>query len=377
MIQPHSRRYIPGQLMAIFRYRKDKSGKIRYQRIVEIQRNGKRIFKSKTFSTKREALDWEKKLVYEIDSGIITKESIKRRKLLDAIQKYISIVLPQKPKNARNVIHHLKWWGEVIGGLQLSHVTPAVLAECRDKLLTEPKTKGGIRENNTVIRYLASIGIVLEYCVKEWLWLPQNPLRSIKKPRVGRGKTRFFDQEEIQRIGALCSASESVYLFPIFILALHSGMRKGEVLSLTWGNIDFKEKEIRLATSKNGEPRDIPMTREVFKILSDLAKDKRVDISGLVFPSPHNPQKPVDIGSTWERVLKKAKIDDATFHTIRHTACSYLAQIGIPPILISRIVGHKDSRTTDRYTHAVKSHMREAMGKLESLIQNGDTCYPN
>ena len=76
-------------------------------------------------------------------------------------------------------------------------------------------------------------------------------------------------------------------------------------------------------------------------------------------------------------MLKKAGIEDATFHTIRHTACSYLAQIGIPPILIARIVGHKDSLTTDRYTHAVKSHLREAIGKLETLIKNGDACYPN
>ncbi len=361
--------------MAIFRYRKDKHGNNRYQRIVELHRNGRRIFKSKTFSTKREALDWEKKLLYEIDAGIVTKESLRRRKLSDAIQKYIDTVLPQKPKNARNVLQHLKWWEGTIGGLQLSEVTPAVLAECRDKLLIEPSSKGKARKNNTVIRYLASISIVLEYCVKEWLWLPQNPARSIKKPRVGKGKTRFFDQEEIQRIRDLCGACDSPHLLPIFILALHSGMRKGEVLSLRWENIDFREREIHLPTSKNGEPRDIPMTEEVFKILSELAKAKQMDIGGLVFPSPSNPQKPIDIKSTWERVLKKAGIEDATFHTIRHTACSYLAQIGVPPILIARIVGHKDSRTTDRYTHAVKSHVREAIGKLETLIKNGDACY--
>jgi integrase len=357
--------------MAIFRYRKDKNGRNRYQRIIEVYRNGKHIYKSKTFNSKREALDWEKKFLYELDAGIITKDSIKKRKLQDAVQKYISTVLPQKPRNAPNVIQHLKWWEEKIGHLQLSDVTPAVLAECRDVLLQEPNAKGNLRQNNTVIRYLASMSIVLECCVKEWLWISQNPMRSIKKPKVGKGKTRFFDLEEVRKIKALCAETDSRLLLPIFILALHSGMRKGEVLSLTWDNIDFKNKEIHLPITKNGEPRDVPMTEEVHQVFSDLGNAKQINISGLVFPSPSNPHKPIDIKSTWERVLEKAGIDDATFHTIRHTACSYLAQIGIPPILIARIVGHKDSRTTDRYTHAVKTHTRDAIDKYETLLKAG------
>jgi hypothetical protein len=128
--------------MAITRTRKDKNGKKRYQRIIEIYRKGKHIYKSKTFSSEKEALNWEKKFLYELDAGIITTDSIKKRKLTDAMHKYISKVLPGKPKNATNVIQHLKWWNEKIGNLQLCDVTPAVLAECRDVLLTEPNSKG-------------------------------------------------------------------------------------------------------------------------------------------------------------------------------------------------------------------------------------------
>ncbi len=357
--------------MATLRIRKNKDGRNRYQIIVEAYRNGKRFFKSKTLNTKREALDWEKKFLYEIESGIVTKESLKKRKLSDAIEKYISLVLPLKPKNARNVIQHLHWWNQEIGHLNLSDVSPSVLAECRDRLLSEKGGHGRPRKNNTVIRYIASIGIVLEYCIKEWLWLTHNPVRSIKKPHVGKGKTRFFDQDEIQKIKTLCAASESPHLLPIFTIALHSGMRRGEVLSLKWENIDFKNKEIHLATSKNGEPRDIPMTEEVFKILSSLAIYKPIDSSHLLFPKKNDVQKPIDIRPSWERVLQKAGIQGATFHTIRHTTCSLLAQMGLSPILIARIVGHKDSRTTDRYTHAVKSHVRQAIDQLELLIQHG------
>jgi integrase len=204
------------------------------------------------------------------------------------------------------------------------------------------------------------------------MWLTLNPARSIKKPKVGVGKTRFFNQEEVHKIKDFCSKSESLFLLPIFTIALYTGMRKGEILNLRWENIDLKNKEICLPTSKNGEPRDIPMTAEVVSSLSEIAHAKQIAISDLIFPSPYNPQRPIDIRSAWNRVLQKAGIHDATFHTIRHTTCSYLAQAGIPRIFIARIVGHKDSRTTDRYTHAEKTYVREAIDKLEVLIQ-GDS----
>ncbi len=201
--------------------------------------------------------------------------------------------------------------------------------------------------------------------------MTQNPIRSIKKPKAGHGKTRIFNHEEIENIQNFCESSGSSYLANIFTIGLHTGMRRGEILSLQWKDVNFKDREINLPMTKNGEPRDVPMTGEVFGIFSKLASSKQTDINGLIFASPNTPNKPVNIQSAWERVLCKAGIADATFHTLRHTACSFLAQLGISPVLISRIVGHKDSRTTDRYTHAVKSHVRDAMNKLETLIQNG------
>jgi integrase len=359
---------ISGLNMGVFRLRKDKNGRNRYQYIIELHRSGRRIYKSKTFDTKREALQWEKKFLYEVDAGIITKESLKKRKVSDGIQKYISTVLSQRPKNARNVLQHLKWWENRIGNYQLSEVIPALCAECRDQLLKEVGPKGKVRKSGTALRYIATMSAVFEYCMKDWMWISQNPLRAIKKPSPGRRKTRFFTLNEISKIYNLCASSNSIYMLPIFTIAIHTGMRRGEILSLRWENIDFPEREIHLPTSKNGEPRDIAMTNDVYKALSELALSNDSRNFGLVFPSPNDPQKPVDIKSTWERVLQKAGITDGSFHTIRHSTCSYLASLNISPTLIARIVGHKDSRTTDIYIDAVKSHRHEVMQQLESLI---------
>lgn len=360
--------------MGVLRIRKNKDGRNRYQYIIELRRNGKKIYKSKTFDTKREAYLWEKKFLYEVDTGIITKESLKKRTVTTAIQKYIANVLPQRPKNARNVLQHLIWWEKQIGQMQLSDVTPALCAECRDILLKEIGPKGKVRKSGTALRYIATMSAVFECCIKDWMWILQNPLRAIKKPSPGRRKTRFFTLEEISKIQNLCATSNSNYMLSIFTIAIHTGMRRGEILSLKWENIDFKDREIHLPTSKNGEPRDIAMTNDVHQALSKLAISNGFSKSNLVFPSPKDPHKPVDIKSTWERILSKAGIHDGSFHTIRHSTCTYLASMNISPTLIARIVGHKDSRTTDIYIDAVKSHRHEVMKQLETLIPVSSQC---
>lgn len=209
---------------------KDKKGKYqtRYQMIINTYKNSRRFYKAKTFNTEKEAKTWEREMLRGIDEGSITKECLKRRRLSDAIEKYISLVLPHKPKNAKNVIHHLNWWNKHIGHLPLSDVTAPIVAECRDRLLSEPSKNGSQRTNTTVIRYLASLSIVLEYCMKEWHWITQNAVRCIRKPPLGKSKTRFFTLEEIVVIQDLCAKSDSPHLPSIFLLALHTGIRKGK-----------------------------------------------------------------------------------------------------------------------------------------------------
>lgn len=349
--------------MGTFRIRTDKQGRKRYQYMIDIRRKGRKFYKSQTFKSKREALNWEKEFLYKVEAGIITKETLKKRTVSDGIEKFIATILSKRQTNQDNVLQHLKWFEEKIGRYQISDVTPAVASDLRDQLLEEVGPKGKIRQPATALRYLASMSAVFQACIKDWMWISLNPFRAIRRPSPGKRKMRTFSIEEIKKIHDACSP----YMQRIFTIALHTGMRRGEVLNLLWENIDFKNKILHLPMTKNGEPRDVPMTNEVHKILLNLlGSEKRAQIAGLVFPSPKNPLKPIDIKSNWERILKQAGITDATFHTIRHTTASHLASLGIHPTLISRILGHKDSRTTDIYIDLIKKHGKEVMDKLEA-----------
>jgi len=360
--------------MGHIRERLDKKGRTRYLMQVEVWRNGRKFFKAKTFSSKREALSWEKKIRYEIDKGIVTQESLRGRKLSDAIDKYTAEVLPHKPKNAKNVAQHLAWWKEEIGKQQLSEVLPALIGDCRDKLLKEPGKKGKQRAPATVVRYLSSLSALFETAIKEWHWLEKNPVRLIRKPSVSNARTRFLSEEETAKLLASCKESRNPFLYPIVALALGTGMRHGEILGLRWRDIDFDKKLIMLEMTKNGSSRYVPMVGLVHQVLTKNAESERID--GLppdptyqLFPSL-NPSRPLDIRHAWDYALKRAGISEFRFHDLRHSCGSFLAMSGASQREIAEILGHRDIRMTLRYTHLASQHLAQALERAnDKFIQ--------
>lgn len=348
------------------RKRKNKAGIQRYQMIVEVWKKGKKYYKSKTFSSEREAKKWGNKIRYEIENGIIDQESLKRRIFKNAAEKYIQEVLPQKPKNARNVEQHLKWWVKEFGHLEIKEITAKLVAERRDKLLKEPSHKKKQRAPATVVRYLSSLSALFETAIKEWHWIEKNPVRMIRKPTVSNSRTRFLSEEEGQSLISSCKKSKNPYLYPVVVLALCTGMRKGEILWLKWKDIDFEKKLIVLEKTKNGKVRYVPMVSSAFQVLKSLfRKETLVEPSYHVFPSL-NPKRYLDIRTAWYFALKRANIKEFTFHSLRHSCASFLAQSGANQRDIAAILGHSDLRMTFRYSHLSIHHLEE---KLERANQ--------
>jgi integrase len=267
------------------RARKDKNGNNRYQMIVEVWRNGKKYYKSKTFSSEKEATRWANKIRYEIDQGIVTKETLKNRKLSCAIEKYIAEVLPHKPKNARNVEQHLKWWGSQLGHLQLSDVSAMEVGECRDRLLKGTTCQNKKRAPATVVRYISSLSSVFETAIKEWHWVEKNPVKMIRKPTVSNARTAFLSEEECKRLLVCCKESRNPYLYPVVVLALSTGMRRGELLGLKWGDVDFERQLIILKHTKNGSTRYVPMVGIALQALKTIFENETIlDRSYHIFP---------------------------------------------------------------------------------------------
>ncbi|HEY4830967.1 MAG TPA: site-specific integrase [Waddliaceae bacterium] len=219
------------------------------------------------------------------------------------------------------------------------------------------------RSNSTVSRYLASLSHVLSIAAKEWQWLTENPCLKVKKPKAPPGRLRYLSKNEMGALFQACQQSKNKYLYLIVLIALTTGARQGEILNLQWTDVDFDNHFLHLRDTKNGENRSVPIAEEIFQMLQQQRKD-----NGLVFPAYKNPLLPCNIRSAWETALKRANIQDFTFHDIRHTTGSYLTMDGASLREVGEILGHKTMQMTKRYSHLSQEHKRKLVGRMEQLI---------
>ncbi len=350
--------------MASIQERKTDDGRTRYR--AQVRLRGAPAL-SASFDRKTDAKRWAQQTEAAIREGRHFKSSeAKRHTLAELIDRYIGNVLPGKPKSRQTQTQQLLWWRQQIGSYTLADLTPALIAEHRDKLAKGITVRKGQRSPATVNRYMAALSHAFNIAAKEWGWLDDSPLRQVRKPKEPRGRVRVLSDEERQRLLKVCEGSPNLYLYPVVVLALSTGARKMEILSLTWNDVDFGRSVIVIHETKNDEPRAIPLTGRAFGLMKNLSRVRRLD-SSLVFPG-RNPQRPIDIRTAWETAVRKADIQDFRFHDLRHCAGSYLAMNGASLAEIADVLGHKTLQMVKRYVHLSEQHTAGVVARMNTKI---------
>lgn len=296
----------------------------------------------------------------------------KRHTVADMVDRYVRDVLPSKPKNSINTQRNLLWWKTQIGNYTLADITPAIIAQHRDALLNSNTTRGTKRSPSTVIRYLAALSHAYTTAMKEWGWVDDTPIRKVTKPTAPRGRVRFLDDDERQRLLSVCNQSKSKYLYAIVVLAISTGMRHGEIVGLRWPLVDLKRGRITLHDTKNGDSRSVPLTSHALEQVQTLSKVRRID-TDLLFPG-HNVQKPIDTRKPWYSALAKANIDNFRFHDLRHCTASYLAMNGASLTEIAAVLGHKTLSMVKRYSHISDNHTSDVVARMNNKIFNQEVA---
>jgi integrase len=322
---------------------------------------------SATFERLTDARRWVQSTEAAMREGRHFKTAeAKRHTLGDLVDRYIKEVLPIKPKNASNSEQHLVWWKSKLGAYALSDVTPALIVKCRNDLLATTTRRGTRMANATVVRYMASLSHAFSLAVKDWQWIDDSPLRKVTKPREPRGRERFLSDNERDALLQACRASTSRFLYTVVVLALSTGMRRGEIMALRWPQIDLVNGRILLFETKNDTSRSVPLAGRALAMMSDLAKVRRIE-SDLVFYSEVGDQ-PVDLTKPWTTALEKAKVPNFRFHDLRHSAASYLAMNGATTIEIAAVLGHKTLQMVKRYSHLANSHTSSVVTAMNEKI---------
>ena len=350
--------------MAYIQERKSDDGKISYR--VQVRLKGYPL-QTATFARKTDAKDWGQRTETAIREGRHFKTSeAKRHTLRDLLDRYSADYLKQI-KSGKDRKRHIEWWNSELGDYTLVDVRPALIAEAKDTLLKGETARGTIRANGTVNRYLSTLSHAFTLGIKEYGWVEENPVLKISKPKEPRGRVRFLgDKERKDLLEACRSISETLYI--AVVIALSTGARKNEVMSLRWKDVDLKKGLIVLHETKNDERRAIPLQGRALELANKLYRQRAIH-TDLLFPSRRHPKtKPIELQKLWEEALAAAKVKDFRFHDLRHSAASYLAMNGASIAEIAAVLGHKTLQMVKRYAHLSEAHTSKVVAAMNAKI---------
>ncbi len=348
--------------MAEIKERVKKNGKKTYTACIRIK-GYKPMYA--TFERKSDAQMWIQDYEPRMKRGKqITDYEATKHTLEELIDRYIAVELPKrKPADHQKYKMQLEWWKNHIGKYLLSKVTPALLSECKETLITEesPKPKGDkkTRSEATANRYMACLSIVLSKAAKEWGWIDENPMLKVSKFTEKVERDRFLMPDEIKKILDACQKfdlkgecyHQETYLF--VLIALSTGARYSEIHNLRWQNVDFKNRLFYFLETKNGENRGVPMTETAYKALKDFKKVRNIKSDYLFTTKDGN--KLIDMHVRFYKVLEVSGVK-CRFHDLRHTVASHIAMNGGSLLDIAAVTGHKTMQMVKRYSHLTQKH---------------------
>lgn len=189
----------------------------------------------------------------------------------------------------------------------------------------------------------------------------EDTLKRIRRAKLleeNNKRLRYLSKEECLTLISVCDK----HIKPIVITALNTGMRKGEILSLKWDNVDLKHGFILLDKTKNGDRSEIPINETLRATLAGIVR--RLDLP-YVFFNPETEKAFTNIPGSFNSALRRAGIKDFTFHDLRHTFASHLVMAGVDLTTIRELLGHKTLTMTLRYAHLAPSHKVKAVNILD------------
>jgi integrase len=230
------------------------------------------------------------------------------------------------------------------------------------------------RSGATVNRYLATLSHAFSFAVKARRLIDRNPVGDIRRKKESRGRTRFLADEERTALLAACARSDWPALHALVLLAITTGARRGELVSLKWADVDLKAGRANIHDTKNGEQRTLPLAGKALEALRQLklqnsARGEHAFPSPTVVFDPKSGKPQLDapcehFDAHWYAALETAGIDDFRFLDLRHTTASMRAAQGASLLEIADALGHKTLAMVRRYSHLVVDHKAKVIEKM-------------
>lgn len=326
--------------------------------------NYQRIRDYKTFDTKAEAVAWATERERELRAGKI--ETHDDKTFRDALTAYIEEEVPKKKKEIyiKNTINRIAFFMKCPAldiDVKLQSLDYAVFEKYIDYRLN---VDGVV--TSTVNKELTLMRAAIRSAQKKG-WLTHNPFEHIKQLKEPPARNRRITDEEIEIILESLGYREDEEPVEVrqrvaimFLFALETGMRIGEICNLEWNDIYFEERYLTIRETKNNDPRDVPLSLRAIELLMKVQEySKKIEYfkevrdqygrkmryhARPVFYQNQTGKDPGNASNLFKKYVRKAGIYDITFHDTRHEACTRLAR-KIDVLDLAKMIGHRDPRS--------------------------------
>ena len=313
---------------------------------VQIRRQGYPSI-SRTFSSLTTAKRWASATEADMERNlhVVIPDNTLLRELLDRYEEDVSPL----HKSHQVEKYRLKTLKRHLGDQRVSMFSPALICKYRD-------TRLKVVSPASLKRELVILSSVLNTAIKEWgINLQNNPVSMVSLPKVGNGRDKRLETGEEEK---LLTASDE--LKRIIVVALETGMRRGEILNIKRSHIDFVRHTLLIPLTKTDTPRTIPLSSRAVEALREQLRGSQnvipIEETALFSYTARG------LSGAFLRLCRKHELENLRLHDLRHEATSRFFEKGLNPVEVATITGQKDTRMLMRYTHLRAEDLVKRLG---------------
>src|SRR6267143_1153123 len=290
---------------------------------------------------------------------------VRPRKVKDVLDRYLrDYSAPNKAalthrRDRSLAAHVLRAFGEV----PIEQLRPARLAEYK----ASRRAQGAAPQ--TLNAELTLLGHAYKLAVREWEWVTDNPVLRITKEKVRNGIERWLTSEEEHRL----LAASPPWLQEIIVFALHTGMRRGEILNLQWSHVDLSRHTLTILEQKNGARDTLPVNDTAMEVLQARAAVRTNSTEAVFVNEAGHPREACNLLRAFYPAMRKAGIARFRFHDLRHTFATRLIQAGVDVYTVQKLGRWKTISMVLRYAHHEPESLRGGAEVLDRLRRENST----
>jgi len=245
------------------------------------------------------------------------------------------------------------------GDRLLKEITPQ---DCRNYITArrkQPTIHGRTRKGSSINKELSTLSKIFNLAIEEGK-IENNPMRFVKMEKEEDARSRILSPDEFQRFNDALADDRTLYR--LSMIAMHTGLRKGQILALEMKHIDFENGIVKAAPSKGRKSRPVALNRTMFRLFREIESEQP---EGKIFPFS-------DFRKRWDNMCEKADLADFNFHDLKHHFATELVRHGMSPQTVQMLFAHSDISITEKYIHGEMELMRKAVEMLDDIQELGE-----